>query len=257
MSGSSAFLVDSHTHLDLLDEKPGAAVEEARRHGVGHLVTAGIDLKSSRLAVEAAAAYPGVVAAVGIHPHDAGTVDAESIDGLEALARAPGVAAIGETGLDYYRNRAPEEEQKAAFIAQIGLARRLDLPLIVHTRDAAADTLSILERHAGGLTVILHCFSLTDSVEECARRGYFMSLAGNITFPKAGSLREAVRAIPVNLLLTETDAPYLTPVPYRGRPNTPANVRFVTAELALLRGAGTDELARQVLANFQKAYKLS
>lgn len=257
MSGLVPLLVDSHTHLDLLDEEPGQAVEEARRHGVGHLVTVGINLKSSRLAVEAAGAYAGVMAAAGIHPHDAGAIDAESIAGLEALARSPGVAAIGETGLDYYRNRAPAKEQKAAFIAQIGLARRFDLPLIVHSRDAASDTLSILEQHAGGLTVILHCFSLTDRVEECARRGYFMSLAGNVTFPKAIELREAARAIPAHLLLTETDAPYLTPVPYRGRPNTPANVRFVTAELALLRSVDPEELAAQVLDNFQKAYKLS
>jgi TatD DNase family protein len=250
-------LVDSHAHLDLLSEGAGQAVAEARDLGVAHIIAVGIDLPSSHLAAAAASDFPGVFAAVGIHPHDAGKVTSEALSELEALALKPRVIAIGETGLDYYRHRAPADAQRDAFLAHIRLARQLELPLIVHTRDAAADTLEILEREAPGLTVILHCFSLYGRVEECADRGYFMSIAGNVTFPKASELREAAQQIPAELLLTETDAPYLTPVPHRGKPNSPANVRFVTGELAALRGADPRELAKQILANFHTAFRLN
>lgn len=247
-------LVDSHAHLDLLDD-PEGAIARAKEAGIERLVAVGIDLPSSRRAVEFSAAHEAVYAAVGIHPHDAITVDDDAISGLHALATdSEKVVAIGETGLDYYRDRSPRKSQKEAFIQHIGLARDTGLPLIVHSRQAAEDILEILEINAKGLTVILHCFSLHDQVGLCARRGYFMSVAGNVTFPKATALREAVKSIPDDLLLTETDSPYLSPVPHRGKKNEPAYVCHILEEIARLRGNRPEHLAGLIHRNFLAAF---
>ncbi len=248
-------LVDSHAHLDLLDD-PRQAISDCRQAGVDRLIAVGIDLASSRMAAGFAGQFPEVVAAIGIHPHDAAAVDDDAISELEAIAIAnPGqVVAIGETGLDYYRDRAPKDSQQAALIRHIDLARKTALPLIIHSREAGDDILALLGEHAGGLTVILHCFALFGKEKECAERGYYMSVAGNVTFAKATELREAATRIPANLLLTETDSPYLSPVPKRGKPNAPENVRFVLEEVAALRGDDPAELARLVHENFQTAF---
>jgi len=249
-------LVDSHAHLDLLEDAD-ASLASARESGVRWIVAVGIDLKSSARAVKYANDNEDVLASVGIHPHDASGVDAQSLAELKSLAASCNrVVAIGETGLDYYRDRSPREHQKTAFIQQIGLAREYNLPLIVHSREASSDALAVLEEHASGLKVIMHCFSLYEHVELCAERGYFMSLAGNVTFTKAAALREAAARIPDRLLLTETDCPYLTPVPHRGAPNNPANVRFILDEVASLRGVGPETLAAQVHKNFTSVFSL-
>lgn len=246
-------LVDSHAHLDLCGD-PDESIAEARGQGVGRILTVGFDLGTSARAVELANLYPEVSASVGIHPHDADKVDPESLEQIERLSRSPNVVAIGETGLDFYRDRSPREAQKKAFIAHIGLARRLSLTLMVHTRDAGAETLEILAEHAQGLRTVLHCYSLTQQVEECAELGYFMSVAGNVTFPNAKALREAVTRIPKELILSETDSPWLSPAPLRGKANRPANVRLVVAEMARLRETSEADLAGAILANYARAF---
>lgn len=250
-----SILVDSHAHLDMCGD-PGITVRGAAENGVRRIITVGIDLKSSRLALGFAKKYEGVSAAIGIHPHDAATADDAALNGLAQLAAEPEVVAIGETGLDFYRNKSPRAQQLDSFLRHIELARGAGLPLIVHSREAAGDTLEILEKHAGDLKVVLHCFALTGELEECVRRGYFMSFAGNVTFPNAADLRQAAARVPKNLLLTETDAPYLTPVPHRGKPNRPANIRLIVEELARLRGTGFAELAEQIHSNFLSAFAL-
>lgn len=248
-----AYLIDSHAHLDQCAE-PAIALKVAREQGLARILAVGFDLETSRRAALLAGKHPEVCAAVGIHPHDARATDDETMAELAALSAGPGVAAIGETGLDYYRDRSPRDVQRESFLRHIGLARATGLTLIVHSREASGDTLDILENHAEGLRVVLHCFSLYDQLEECARRRYFMSVAGNVTFANAKGLRQAVPRIPEDLILTETDSPWLTPVPHRGKPNLPANVRFVLEEISRLRKTPAAAMAKQVFANFQAAF---
>lgn len=245
--------MDSHAHLDLCGD-PAAAVAEAVEAGVTRIMAVGIDLASSRLAIEQAAAYAPVQACVGIHPNESAAAGDDAFAKLEDMARQPQCAAVGETGLDYYRDRAPRQTQEAAFIRHIELARAAGRPLVVHTREAADDTLRLLAENAQGVTVVLHCFSLSDEVAECARRGYLMSLAGNVTFGSAAGLREAARRIPPELLLTETDSPFLAPAPYRGKPNRPVYVIQVAAALSRERGVTLPELTAQVRANFDRTF---
>ncbi len=246
-------LVDAHAHLDLLDD-PSQAVMEAAGSGVVRILAVGTDLNSSRLAVQFSSKFPQVLACVGIHPHDAASADRNSIAALAKLAASPRVVAIGETGLDFYRNLAPWKKQAEAFRRQIELAREKILPLVVHTRNAADMTLDILASEASGRRVVLHCFSLYEHLQECAGRGYYMSVAGNVTYKKAEDLRRAAAEIPLHLLLTETDSPYLAPVPNRGSRNSPAYVRFTAAEIARLRGMSEEKLAASILTNFGNAF---
>lgn len=249
--------VDSHAHIDLCADDAADIVGAAADEGVCHIVTVGTNLSSSRQAVALAGRLPGVLATAGIHPHSAADVDDATLDELAALVAAGGIVAIGETGLDYFRDLSPRDAQQDLFSNLIELARRTGLPLMVHSRDAAAETMDLLERHAQGLTVIIHCFSLVDHVEACVERGYYISIAGNITYKNAGGLREAVGKVPPRLLLTETDSPYLSPEPRRGRPNRPANIPLVLAEMAIATGLGDDELAAMVLANYQTLFRRS
>lgn len=250
------YLVDSHTHLDLLKD-PVSALAEAGLHNVSSIVAVGIDLTSSRLAVEFASANDQVNAAVGIHPNDSSHINENDMRELAALAGdSDKVVAVGETGLDFYRDHCPRDVQEAAFIMHMDLAREAGLPLIVHSRDASERTLVLLERHAAGLRVILHCFSLHDQVEACAERGYYMSIAGNVTYPRATDLRMAAALIPPGLLLTETDSPYLSPVPRRGQENSPANVGLILDKIAGLRKVAAIDLADQVYRNFLSVFSL-
>lgn len=227
---------------------------EAEKHGVRHIIAVGFNLETSRNALSIAKKHPGVRASVGIHPHDAGTVDVEVMEQLAEMACEPEVVAIGETGLDFFRDRSPRDAQRLSFQRHIDLARQTQLTLMVHSRDAQRETLDILKQHAGGVRTVLHCFSLFEHIEECVRQGYFMSIAGNVTFPKAAELQAAAVAIPPELLLTETDAPWLTPVPHRGQPNRPAYIPLVLEQLSALRSLPVDDLASQILANFQVAF---
>lgn len=243
-------MIDSHTHLHLCEGDEQAVVAAAATVGVSRMVTVGTRADSNRLALAAAARFDGVYAAVGHHPNDAtGFTDAD-LEELRVLAASPRCVAIGETGLDYYRERASEQDQKRAFRAQIELARETGKPLVIHTRAADDDTISMLSEYADGLQVILHCFSMADRVDEClAHPDWWFSFAGNVTYPNAKSLRVAALRVPADRLLVETDAPYLTPQPMRGSKNAPANVVLTAEALALERRVPYEELELSIEAN--------
>ncbi len=229
-------MIDSHTHLHLCRAPIEQLIADAEAAGVTRMVTVGTDSESCREALAAAERCEQVYAAVGRHPNQATGFGDGDLDELRSLAGHRRCVAIGETGLDYYRSGATPEDQCRAFVAQIELARELRKPLVIHTREADDDTLSLLNEHAGGLRVILHCFSMGTRVQEClAHDDWWLSFAGNCTYPKNSSLMLAAVAIPAARLLVETDAPYLSPQPRRGRANEPANVVLTAEAIALER----------------------
>lgn len=217
-------------------------------------MTIGCGRASSERAVELAAEFPEVYAAIGVHPHDADGFRRADQEWIGELGEHPKVVAIGECGLDYYRDNATREGQMRAFVTQIGLARELGLPLVIHTRDADDDTLGVLAREADGHPVILHCFSMVGRVDEVVERGYLTSFAGQLTYPSAADLQDAARRMPPEHLLVETDAPYLAPVPQRGRPNRPANVVHTLRFLAELRGEEPESLDAVTTANAARVF---
>jgi TatD DNase family protein len=246
--------IDSHTHLDHCREDPTVLVADARTAGVEIIIQSGIDLERSRYSVSLAEEFPEIFATVGFHPQEAGLLNTEGQLGLEALVAHPRVVAVGETGFDFYHDKWPHAIQQEAFLYHLDLARRTDLPVVIHTRDAAEITLGLLAQAAQDMTVILHCFSLPDRLAEVVERGYYVSLAGNVTYKNAIDLQAAARNVPSHLLLLETDAPWLTPAPFRGRPNRPALVAAVYEFVARSRGVVVDELAAQVEANVMRAF---
>lgn len=254
-------MVDTHAHLSICEPDDRDLVDAARRVGVRRILTVGLDEASNRDAIAAADRYDEVFAVVGRHPNSAAGFDDGAAAEIEALASHAHVVAVGETGLDYYRDRASREEQRGAFAAQIAIARGAGLPLVIHVRDpaggddAVAETFAILAREASDLTVILHCFSAPQRVAEAAERGWYCSFAGNVTYPKADELREAASMVPDHLLLAETDSPFLAPQQVRGKPNQPANVVEVAERLAEERGVGYGELERLVEANAARAFQ--
>jgi TatD DNase family protein len=250
----SAGLIDSHTHLYLCEEPDAELVERAVAAGVVKMLTVGTNGISSRAALASAEAFPQVYASVGCHPNEAHGFDDADLAELEALAEHPRCVAIGETGLDYYRENAAREDQARAFRAQIALARSTGTTLIVHTRDAAQDTLAILAQEAEGLQVVIHCFSMPDRLQECLDRGYAISFAGNVTYKSAADLAEAARLTPAERLLIETDAPYLTPQVVRKHRNQPAYVAHTAAFIAELRGISLDELGATVERNAARVF---
>ena len=247
---------DSHAHLDLIDRDPGEVVSSARAAGVSPIITTGINLDSSGSAVRLATEHDTVYAAVGIHPNDTSGLGPGDMEALERLARSSDrVVAIGETGLDYYRDRSPAGTQKQAFREQIRLARRLGKALVVHDREAHADTLEILGDEETGFPVIMHCFSGGEQVlAECENRGYYISFAGPLTFKKSESTRRIVSLAPLDRLLVETDSPFLSPEPYRGKPNLPERARLVAVELARVRSLPPEEMEAALADNWARAF---
>jgi TatD DNase family protein len=241
-------VIDSHTHLDSCDPPNAELVAAAERAGVSRLLTVGMDGSSCRTALAAAEAFPQVYAAIGRHPNNATGFDEADARELGALAVHERCVAIGETGLDFYRDYAPRADQERAFSAQIELARELGKPLVIHTRAADTETLEWLGREAEGVSVVMHCFSMPDHLDECLRRGYAISFAGNVTYKNAAALAlaQAARRVPDEQLLVETDAPYLTPQPVRKHPNQPAFVAHTAAFLAELRGVPVEVLEAAV-----------
>lgn len=248
--------LDSHTHLDMLDRPVPAVLEEAASAGIRRMVTVGCDLKSSRNSVANATRFDSVYAAVAIHPNEVAGLDRSALDEISSLAVSPRVVAIGETGLDYYWDDAPPALQQEWFRAHIAIAKQAGKALMIHDRDAHADVLRILEEEGPPEHVIFHCFSGDAAMAKvCAEAGYVMSFAGTVTFSNAGSLREAAIAAPTGLILAETDAPYLTPVPNRGKPNSPAMTAWTIRFLADLKGLPVEDLCAQITATAARVFQ--
>jgi TatD DNase family protein len=250
-----AGVVDSHCHLFLMED-PQAAVESARAGGVTGLVCVGIDGESSRRSRDLADALAGVFATAGVHPHTSSEWGAAAGAEIEELVGDPRVVAVGETGLDYHRMRSPVEDQQRSFRAHCSLARETGKPLVVHTREAWPDVLGILEEE-GAERVVLHCFSGDAGVaREASARGYHCSFAGNLTYPSSPLLRDAAAVVPEELLLVETDAPFLPPQSLRGRDNRPENIHRVLEALADVRGEDPGTLAEATAANAGRVFGL-
>jgi TatD DNase family protein len=246
--------VDTHCHLFLMDGEPAELVRAARVAGVATLICVGVDPDSSRRSVELAESFRGVFATVGMHPHDAAGLDASAGARIEELLDNPHVVGVGETGLDLYRMRSPRADQERALRLHAGWSRESGKPLVVHVRDAWADILRVLdeERVEG---VVLHCFTGdADVARACGDRGWFLSFAGNITYPRNGSMREAAAAVPLERLLTETDSPFLAPQSKRGASNAPANVLEVVDAIAGARGEPRDVVLAATAANARAAF---
>jgi TatD DNase family protein len=247
-------VIDSHTHLHLCQPSDAELVAAADAANVKRILTVGIDGASCRAALASAEAFPQVLAAVGRHPNEAHGFDEADLAELRALAAHERCVAIGETGLDFYRDGAPRADQERAFRAQIELARETGKPLVIHTRAAERDTLELLAGEAQGMTVVMHCFSMPDRLDECLRRGYMISFAGNVTYPSARELAECARTVPEDRLLVETDAPYLAPQAVRGQRNQPAFVAHTAAFLAELRGVAPERLEEVVERNAARVF---
>ena len=270
----SAPVFDSHCHLDIMvgnrqassgDPVAQAAqaaaasvrsiLDDARAVGVTRLVTIGYDLPSSRWNAEAAAEHEGIYAGVAIHPNEAHAATPETLAEIEALAGRDEVRAVGETGLDYYRDWAAKDDQHASFRAHIEIAKRTGKALVIHDRDAHDDVLKVLAAEGAPPVVVFHSFSGdSDMAKKCTEAGYFMSFSGPVTYKNASYLREAAQVAPVELMLVETDAPYLPPVPYRGKPNAPYLIPVTLRAMAAARDDDEDLLAAAVAANTARAF---
>jgi TatD DNase family protein len=246
-------VIDTHAHLTSLDDAD-EAVHRAAEVGVTRILTVGTSVDDCRRAVSLAENHDGVFAILGIHPHEAGTFTGDDLAALRDLLAHPKAVAVGETGLDRFRDYAPPDDQRRLFAAELELAAELGKPIVIHTRAADDDTLAVLEDHAG--TVVLHCFSSPHMLPTALERGWYVSFAGNATFPKAVDLRLAATQVPGERILAETDSPYLSPQPVRGRPNEPANVVHTLAALARARGEEPAELEQQIERNAAECFSL-
>jgi TatD DNase family protein len=264
-----AMLVDSHAHLDFsqFDADRQEVLARAQEAGVETIVNAGAGLEASQAGVALAETYPQVYAAVGVHPHEAKTLNQDVLEELRALAQHPKVVAIGEIGLDYYRDRSPRPVQRRAFQQQLALARELGKPIIVHDREAHRDVMDMLRQWVregyqpsaiGHQPVgVMHCFSGDLAMaREVIEMGFYISIPGPVTFANERRLPDLVRALPLERLLIETDCPYLTPHPHRGKRNEPAYVRLVAEAIAQIRGISLEEVARITTANARALFGL-
>ena len=247
-------MIDTHAHLDGCTDPPRQLLERARAAGVTRVLTVGTTIDSCRGALAEAEADAGVFAILGIHPHEAGGAEAGRLDELAVLLRHERAVAVGETGLDNFRDYAPPDRQRVLFERQLDLAAEHGKPVVIHTRAADDDTLAALAGFEG--TVVLHCFSSPALLPAALERGWYVSFAGNVTYPKARDLREAAAQVPVDRLLAETDCPYLAPQPVRGRENEPAFVAHTIAMLAETRGEHAVGLAEQIDRNATAAFGL-
>lgn len=246
-------MIDTHAHLEACAEPASLLLARARAAGVDRVLAVGSTIESCRAALDVAEREAGVFAVLGIHPHEAGR-EGGRLDELRELLGHERAVAVGETGLDFYRDLAPRERQREVFLAELALAAELGKPVVVHTRAAEEETAEALAGFAG--TVVLHCFSAPALLPAALEHGWYVSFAGNVTYPKAAELREAAARVPADRLLAETDSPYLAPQPRRGRPNEPANVVHTIAALAEARGEDPAELAARIDGNAARAFSL-
>ena len=256
-----ARVVDTHAHLGLCEPDEADLLDAAREAGVRRILTVGLGDDSNPGVIDLAAAHGEVFACVGRHPNGAEGFDDAAAERIEQLCASPEVRAIGETGLDFYRDRSDPDDQRRAFSTQIGIARRAQKPIVIHLRDpegseeAVSEAFRTLAESGDGLEVILHCFSAGPRwAERAAQLGWYCSFAGNLTYPKADALREAAAIVPEDRLLVETDSPFLAPQPVRGKPNQPANVVATAELLAGVRGVSYEELERVVEANAARVF---
>jgi TatD DNase family protein len=246
-------VIDTHTHLDVLDD-PDDAVARARAAGVTRILTVGTDVAGCRRALELADAHDGVYAILGIHPHAANDATGSDVEAVQTLLSHPKAVGAGEMGLDWFRDYAPREAQERLFASMLDVARATGKPAVIHTRAADADTLAALAGFEG--RVVLHCFSSPHLLEPALERGWYVSFAGNATYPKAVDLRLAATQVPANRILAETDAPYLAPQAVRGKRNEPSYVMHTLAVLAQARGDDAQELERQIERNAAECFAL-
>ncbi|HMI99548.1 MAG TPA: TatD family hydrolase [Gaiellaceae bacterium] len=247
-------MIDTHAHLDACADRPSALIRRARAAGVERIVTVGTGIDSCRAALELAQRHEEVFAALGIDPHQATDHEASRIGELRELLDHERVVAVGETGLDYFRDGSARDRQRKLFDAQLALASELSKPVVIHAREADRETAAALASFPG--TVVMHCFSSPGLLATVLERGYYVSFAGNVTYPKANDLRSAAAQVPAERILAETDSPYLAPQLRRGRPNEPANVMLTVAALAEVRREDADELGAQIDANASAAFSL-
>jgi TatD DNase family protein len=249
-------VIDTHAHLDALEGDPAEVMERARAAGVHRVITIGTTLASCRTALGLAEREVGVFAALGLHPHEAATATRDDVAALRELLSHPKAVAVGETGLDHFRDYAPHDRQLELFEGQAQTAVDAGKALIVHTRSADDDTLAVLSGLPSGTRVVLHCFSSLHLLAPALEHGWYVSFAGNATYPKATELRTAAARVTADRILAETDSPYLAPQPVRGRPNEPANVVHTLAVLAEARGEDPEGLARAIDANATAVFGL-
>lgn len=250
-------LIDTHAHvhIEAFNADRAEVLERATAAGVARLINIGYDLPSSYASAALAAEQPQVFATAGIQPHYALTTTDEHLHEIVALLGQPKVVALGEIGLDYHHNRAPQDAQHALFRQQLALAHEHQLPVVIHAREAQADTVRILSESAQGLTIVMHAFSGDWAyAAACLELGAYISLAGPVTFPKATDLHEVAQRVPLDRLLIETDCPYLTPHPYRGKRNEPARVHFVAERIAALRGIPYDDVVQTTWDNAHRVF---
>lgn len=253
-------LIDTHAHLDdeRYDEDRNQVIEQLRQDGLVYVINPGADMASSRKAVALADSFDFIYAAVGVHPQDAAAIDDDDIAELERLAGRDKVVAIGEIGLDYHYDEPSRDIQKRRFIQQLALADKLDLPVIIHDRDAHGDVMDILRARGKKQKGVLHCFSgSVEMAEECLKLGFLISFTGNITFKNARRLLDVVKAVPIERMMIETDSPYLSPEPYRGQRNYPGNVRYVARKIAEIKGMEYEDVVRITGHNAIKLFGLN
>jgi TatD DNase family protein len=253
-------MIDSHTHLFLCERSEEELLAAAAEAGVGRMLDIGLGEESNPTVIATAERHEGVFASVGRHPNDAAGFDDAAAAEIARLAGHEKVRAVGETGLDFYRDSADPDDQRRAFAAQIEIARELALPLVIHARDAEGETaasdeiFTTLDQRAAGVTVVLHCFSAPQRVADAAERGWYCSFAGNVTYPRSEELREAAAQVPGDRILVETDAPFLAPQTMRGKRNEPAYVTDTARVIAEVRGVPYEELERTVEANARRLF---
>ncbi len=256
-----AFLIDSHAHLiDRAYRRDSTEViQRALDTGVKLIINLGYDMKTSLRAVEMAERYPFMYACAGVHPHEAKRVPTGYLDQLRELARKKKIVAVGEIGLDYYRDLSPRKKQQEVFREQLKLAQEVSLPVIIHDREAHQEVLAVVREEQGGENSgIFHCFSGDwEMAEECIDLGFYISIAGPVTFKNSRSLQEVAQKTPLERILVETDCPYLTPVPYRGKRNEPAYVKYTVEKIAALRGMKWEEFAMAVYENTKRLFHLN
>lgn len=252
-------MIDSHTHLEMeeFDKDRAEVIKRAESAGVEAMITVGTTVEECYKAVEIANTYECVYAAVGIHPHETKEINGKTYEYLRELCQSERVVAFGEIGLDFFRNLSPREIQLRRFLEQLELASELDLPVIIHDRDAHSQVLEILRKWKGKRGGVIHCFSgNVKMAEECVGLGFYISIAGPVTYAKKGKLREVVRSVPLDRLLIETDAPYLSPQPFRGRRNEPAFIGHTAREIAEIKEVPLEEVDRITSHNARLLFRL-